>query len=635
MSIVDPHFTMPGADMPPQEFKDLKTQQGQINWLAQFAMRINNNLNWRDWPQFADPIEWDINSSYGAYTIVLHNGDSYTSLQDVPKGIDISNEEYWVKIGDYNAQIEQFRQEVIKDKQCLLCVSTTSEAGIKPYQYAVSFDGGVSWQEIRESLNFAGSPYLGTDVQVFPYGNGLFLVVTSCSAPNNIDARVFYTEDFETYSMQEIDFGFIRLSKQLTGSSLDKDSYVWAPNIIEENDKLYLTASISTQVYDENETDVYYINTVRHLYIYAVEITIDNGLINKAGDLFRINLPANRTSVMDGSFYYIDGVMYCAYKDRIYDVINIAKANSITSPFTDVITCVDNMVGLEAPYFMKINDTLALFNTNYFFDYNQMHYFDSSKDALSSTQFIGCINKLVGNRMRNPYPCILSGNLAENFFKKYSVKKIPTKFNFFKTKDQIANSLYAVASQVIYESDYNKWLELKEWVYIKVSERTGFNKLYLNKLPEHCILIDVPGNKTAEIYIYNNATDPIIIENNSSSVQQYALFNNNKISHITNRRQIIQKRISLNYNINLVIDSYDNVISYYINGTTNARLTHGTLLGTIDNAYTPGTIFRIPFAITANNFNGFIEINPNGNITYYGDEIPNSTFIINRGLTYF
>lgn len=112
MPIVDPHFTMPGADMPPQEFKDLKTQQGQINWLAQFAMKINNNLNWRDWPKFAEPIEWDINSSYGAYTIVLHDGNSYTSLQDVPKGIEISNGDYWVQTGNFNIQFEQLENEI-------------------------------------------------------------------------------------------------------------------------------------------------------------------------------------------------------------------------------------------------------------------------------------------------------------------------------------------------------------------------------------------------------------------------------------------------------------------------------------------------------------------------------------------
>lgn len=42
MGIINTDFTMPGQDMPPQNFRNLKTQQGQINWLAQFLMSVNN-----------------------------------------------------------------------------------------------------------------------------------------------------------------------------------------------------------------------------------------------------------------------------------------------------------------------------------------------------------------------------------------------------------------------------------------------------------------------------------------------------------------------------------------------------------------------------------------------------------------
>lgn len=42
MGIINEHFEIPGKDFPPQEFMELKTQQGQINWLAQFLMSVNN-----------------------------------------------------------------------------------------------------------------------------------------------------------------------------------------------------------------------------------------------------------------------------------------------------------------------------------------------------------------------------------------------------------------------------------------------------------------------------------------------------------------------------------------------------------------------------------------------------------------
>lgn len=63
-------------------------------------------------PIFADPIEWDIHRSYESLTIVTHDGESYTSKCNVGPGIDITNERYWAKTGAYNAQVEQYKNEV-------------------------------------------------------------------------------------------------------------------------------------------------------------------------------------------------------------------------------------------------------------------------------------------------------------------------------------------------------------------------------------------------------------------------------------------------------------------------------------------------------------------------------------------
>ena len=45
-------------------------------------------------------------------TVVSYQGNSFTSRQAVPAGIDITNETYWAQTGNYNAQIETYRQEV-------------------------------------------------------------------------------------------------------------------------------------------------------------------------------------------------------------------------------------------------------------------------------------------------------------------------------------------------------------------------------------------------------------------------------------------------------------------------------------------------------------------------------------------
>jgi hypothetical protein len=65
-------------------------------------------------PVFANPPEWDDTRGYEPLTIVLHKGNSYTSTQYVPTGIDISNTEYWLQTGNWNAQVEAYREEVLR-----------------------------------------------------------------------------------------------------------------------------------------------------------------------------------------------------------------------------------------------------------------------------------------------------------------------------------------------------------------------------------------------------------------------------------------------------------------------------------------------------------------------------------------
>lgn len=64
-------------------------------------------------PVFAEPLEWSDTIGYEPLTVVLHEGNSYTSRQSVPVGIDIGNATYWAETGNYNAQIEAYRQEVL------------------------------------------------------------------------------------------------------------------------------------------------------------------------------------------------------------------------------------------------------------------------------------------------------------------------------------------------------------------------------------------------------------------------------------------------------------------------------------------------------------------------------------------
>ena len=63
-------------------------------------------------PKFASPVEWAANTSYEALTIVTFNNASYTSKVQVPPtvGNPADNPQYWALTGNYNAQIEEYRQ---------------------------------------------------------------------------------------------------------------------------------------------------------------------------------------------------------------------------------------------------------------------------------------------------------------------------------------------------------------------------------------------------------------------------------------------------------------------------------------------------------------------------------------------
>lgn len=64
-------------------------------------------------PVFADPLQWDDTRIYEPLTMVQNQGETYISRTAVPIGIDILNDDYWVFLTNWNAQIEQYRQEVL------------------------------------------------------------------------------------------------------------------------------------------------------------------------------------------------------------------------------------------------------------------------------------------------------------------------------------------------------------------------------------------------------------------------------------------------------------------------------------------------------------------------------------------
>lgn len=69
-------------------------------------------------PIFADPVEWDDEREYEPLTIVIHDGNCYTSKCYVPKGAQLppypeGQTKYWVKTSDYNYQFADLKKTVL------------------------------------------------------------------------------------------------------------------------------------------------------------------------------------------------------------------------------------------------------------------------------------------------------------------------------------------------------------------------------------------------------------------------------------------------------------------------------------------------------------------------------------------
>lgn len=89
------------------------------NFLEQFFNVVGTRqyIGARYVPMFGrqgeESIEWDNSAPYEPLTIVLYQGNSYTSRTYVPTGALLTDTRYWVETGNYSGQIEAYREEVL------------------------------------------------------------------------------------------------------------------------------------------------------------------------------------------------------------------------------------------------------------------------------------------------------------------------------------------------------------------------------------------------------------------------------------------------------------------------------------------------------------------------------------------
>lgn len=129
--------------------------------------------------------EWDNQETYEGLSIVTDQGTSYTSKKRVPVGVDILDEEYWVVTGNYNAQIEHYRQDVrdmqenvnekmdqtveYVDGELLSVTSKLAETMINGKDFGLTGEEGTNSTELLQDF-FDYAKSIGAKTVIVPEG---------------------------------------------------------------------------------------------------------------------------------------------------------------------------------------------------------------------------------------------------------------------------------------------------------------------------------------------------------------------------------------------------------------------------------------------------------------------------------
>lgn len=116
---------IPGLLTEGQEYKY------DLRWLVKKLLSFENDLKTAIDLQtivYADPIDWSIAEQYARNTVVLDKGIAYLSKQPVPKGIAITNTDYWQSIFDLTPVIDNGIKPYFTDTN--LSTATTNTGAV-------------------------------------------------------------------------------------------------------------------------------------------------------------------------------------------------------------------------------------------------------------------------------------------------------------------------------------------------------------------------------------------------------------------------------------------------------------------------------------------------------------------------
>ena len=381
-------------------------------------MSVREYIGARYVPLFADPLTWDSTKTYEPLTVVMYQGNSYTSRQSVPAGIEITNESYWAQTGNYNAQIEAYRQEVVAYNGRISTLESDlpstdfdSENTVKDYiddvddKLGTGFDSEHTVKDYIDAVDdkFISDKYRPQIINraelinriEFPYGENSIQSVCAFRQ-NNVDYIAYgFSNLIRIYS----------ISAQTLISSLNNIAIEHCNQMCYKDEKIYITtlnaakivvvntSNINSLTYDVVNLSGAGLNTVTAFDNYKD----DKFMVSDNGNLYSYDY-TNQTkeficTVPELTVYpgVPQTVRYSSRLDNFYRVSG--GVNYVT--FFDTSGIIQSVTQLREHYNLasvsELEDYIFFGNDIYFVSLAQTGYIDSiSLSNVYKTDFIKC-----------------------------------------------------------------------------------------------------------------------------------------------------------------------------------------------------------------------------------------------------
>ncbi len=310
------------------EFQALKQAIiDDVRVMMQTTGQVTQYIGARYVPLISDPIEWSDQKEYEPLTIVTYQGNSYTSRQFVPKGTPITNEQFWASTGNFNAQIEQYRQEVAKFDSRITAAQNAADSKAPINHATDSAEYGIG-----NALNY-GHVKLADDDTPMTSGANDGVAAT----PKMVDSQLENHKSPMTISPIVIGYSFIDKLND------DKSKFHTGAISIDGDKQTIIASSEKT-----NAGIAFNVDILGDIDYYTNAKTVDLGHANSI--------------CFDGTYYYV-----CPIWDYTADKANANYIYKYNKDFSNRVklTCPETMMGCSVD---KTNNSI------YFYAYSHTIY---------------------------------------------------------------------------------------------------------------------------------------------------------------------------------------------------------------------------------------------------------------------